>query len=157
MALVNWVYGANWTDRKLDTDFYLIKDGVVNSAYSLTVFGSPDSYGTSGGLYFITDNESGVSGLSAGINLTSIKSIELTVKNTYGNVNYSGLIGIYNSTAFTSPIAVISNIINTTLQTLTIDVSASTFDGVKQLLLAVNNATSEVTETFYIKDIILKQ
>ena len=40
MALVNWVYGANWTDRKLDTDFYLIKDGVIQSGYSAVKHGS---------------------------------------------------------------------------------------------------------------------
>lgn len=31
MALVNWVYGANWTDRKVDTGFYLIKNGLETS------------------------------------------------------------------------------------------------------------------------------
>lgn len=151
MALVNWVYGANWTDRKLDTDFYLIKDGVIASGYSAVNVGA-DSYGTSDGLYYVASNDISTQGIYINVDFTDINELIFTAKHNIGGVSYFGRVGYSNASDIYSGVR--EYVDKTVLTEYTINTNGIT--GIHAFSIGAYNVSAGTNSITYVKDVILK-
>lgn len=87
MALVNWVYGSNWTDRSVGGNKYIIKDGVIQNGYSAT----GTSYATVSNSFVLTTTN-GMDGVYINFNATGKSSLKFIMKanktDGYNGVTY---------------------------------------------------------------------
>jgi len=151
MALINWVYGANWT-KTTGGDFYLIKDGVVDAGHSVVNSGA-DSYGYNDGYYFVVSNKASTYGVYINVDVTNINTIEFEVKCNLNDANRVGRVSLNNASTIYYPL-IDENVQGTEYRTVSIDVSGYT--GTRAIALKVYNAYATSNTILYVKDVILK-
>lgn len=155
MALVNWVYGANWTDGKSVVEpFYVMTNGVVSSSLSF-VLNTATSSAISGAYanYRYVYSASGDKGSYINVDFTGYSKLTITAFHLPGSDSYYGKVGYSDASTYLTN-SVKQNVKNTVVDEYTFSISS--INEIKAITLGNYNVDSSVTnKQIYIRDIIL--